>query len=92
MASETPRTDALNNLFAKYPSLRAKLRSIYEATQDSEPKPGSQTGGRSRFERGWSEEKGFARGMALLQQELESNVTDSDGLRAFAAYIAANSG
>ena len=79
-------------MFAKYPNLRAKLRSIYEATQDPGPRLESQFDDGSRFERRWSEEKGFNRGMALLQRQLVSEDVDSKGLKIFAAYVAAGNG
>lgn len=79
-------------MLTKYSNLRAKLRSIYEATQDPGSRPESQFDDGRRFERRWSEEKGFNDGMALLQRQLESGSADSADLRTFAAYIAADTG
>jgi len=79
-------------MFAKYPNLKAKLRSIYEATQDPASRPGSQAGSSGHTERRWSEEKGFNHGMALLQRQLDSDGAGSEDLIVFAAYIAANTG
>ena len=91
-ASRPDRREDLVQMFTKYPNLRTKLRSIYEATQDPASRPESQFGDDSRFERRWSEEKGFNHGMALLQRQLESEGADSKGLKIFAAYVTADNG
>ena len=89
-AAKPDRREALNQMFTKYSDLRAKLRSIYEATQDPTSRPEGQFDDTRRFERRWSEEKGFNDGMALLQRQLESGAADSADLRTFAAFIVAD--
>ena len=77
-------------MFTRYPTLRAKLRSIFEATQDPGSRSKSQADNGSHYERRWSEEKGFEHGMAMLQRQLGPEGADSEDLRMFAMYIAAN--
>lgn len=82
----------LDAIFAKYPALRSKLKSIYDATLDSDTPHGHERDRRGRFSKPWSEDEGFARAMALLQNQLESETTDANDLKAFAAFVGANSG
>lgn len=79
--------DHLVQLFKDHPELKQKLKSIYDITQDQSLHTGYERGGNSRFDRGWSEEKGFNRGLALLSKELESSGSDTDDLKAFAACV-----
>jgi hypothetical protein len=74
--------DELNHLFNKYPELKQKLQSIYSATQNPGPREGD-----APYNRRWTEEKGFNRGLALLSRELDADGAAGDDVKAFAAYI-----
>ena len=91
-STQSVRREDVDQMFAKYPMLRSKLKAIYDSYGNSEPSPGNGYTRKGRFETGGSEEKAFSREMALLQRELGSESTDAEDLRAFAAYVAMNSG
>lgn len=81
--------EALEIMFVKYPKLRSKLKSIYNATLDPGPTESNQRG---RFVKAWSDEQALAHGMAELQRQLESGTANSDDIKAFSAYVAAKVG
>jgi hypothetical protein len=74
--------DDLNHLFQEHHELKQKLQSIYEATQDPGPRERD-----ALFNRRWTEEKGFNRGLAVLSKELDADGTAGDDVKAFSAYI-----
>lgn len=82
----------LEQLFQQYPQLRGKLRAIYLETLD--PKSRSDAVDRPRhprYEPKWTEQKGFDDGLRILKAKLESDSSDQEDLRAFAAYVSGNS-
>jgi hypothetical protein len=91
VAGKSLRKEDLEKMFDTHPELKAKLKAIYDATLD--PRSNSaHADGPGHFDRKWSEAKGFARGMDLLQRGLDSDAVDAEDVRMFAAYVAANSG
>lgn len=90
--AETPFPDNkdLNELFKRYPNLRAQLKQIYLSTQN--PSEHDRTsfqdrdgGGSSR--RPWKPEKGFEVGLATLDRALRDGSSKPDGLAAFIELI-----
>ncbi len=74
----------LDKLFERYPTLRSKLRSVYDVTQDR----GEGTGTRNeRLGNIAPEKRGFTRGLALLQRLIEADDADAEALRVFVQYI-----
>lgn len=84
--------EELQQLFQQYPQLQAKLKAVYMETLD--PKLRSDAVDRprhSRYEPRWTEQKGFEDGLRLLKAKLESDSSDQEDLRAFAAHVSSNS-
>lgn len=84
--------EELNQLFQQYPKLQEKLKAIYLETLDPKLRPGAVDRPRhSRYEPKWTEQKGFEDGLRILKAKLESDSSDQEDLRAFAAYVSNNS-
>lgn len=93
MAPQKPSAqEELVKLFQQYPQLRGKLKAIYLETLDPKSRPGAVDRPRhSRYEPRWTEQKGFEDGLRILKAKLESDSSDQEDLRAFAAYVSSNS-
>jgi hypothetical protein len=78
----------LEEMFARHPLLKARLRMIYEETKEPSEKPARNR--QQRSEGRWTEEKGFEAGLKALKAKLESDLVDVSDLRAFADYVKVN--
>ena len=78
----------LDQLFSDHPGLRAKLRSIYETSLDPASLPGKDSGvrvpGRHSM---WTEEKGFASALKVLQAQAQDPETTPVDIQAFISFV-----
>lgn len=78
----------LGKLFEQYPTLRAKLRSIFEATvaEQREEPPQARNWGQQSSQR--SPDQRIAHAMRVIATNLKAQSADASGLTAFAQLVA----
>jgi hypothetical protein len=81
----------LEKLLERYPTLRSKLKAIFDVTQDRGEAPGYRNDRRGRLGN-VGPDRAYARGLALLKRQIEANDADAEALQAFMQYFEKNTG
>lgn len=85
--AETSRQQ-LDQLFSDHPSLRANLRTIYETSLDPASLPGNDSEARVPGRHSmWTEEKGFASALKVLQAQAQDAETTPVDIQAFISFV-----
>ncbi|OQV08910.1 hypothetical protein CLAIMM_13120 [Cladophialophora immunda] len=92
---DTPLVDLLigdhrlQNLFQQYPTLRAKLKFIFETTIADDREASQFTSQSPRGHKSQdTPQKRIARAMRLLERQLDSDTAETSGIMAFAELVA----